>query len=94
MPRSNRPRRSEHLPLRSAAVTRRESAADGDWVVRSVPGSAAGKDYRCPGCQQVIRAGIAHVVAWPADELGSVTDRRHWHAACWAARARRRPGGR
>jgi hypothetical protein len=92
--RSNRPRRPEHVPLRSAAVTRRESGPDGDWVVRSVPGSAAGKDYRCPGCQQLIRPGTGHVVVWPADELGSVADRRHWHVACWDARARRRPGGR
>jgi hypothetical protein len=92
MPRSNRHRRPEHVPLRSAAATRRESGPDGDWVVRSVPGSAAGKDYRCPGCQQLIRAGTGHVVTWPADELGSVADRRHWHAACWAARSRRRPG--
>jgi hypothetical protein len=90
--RSNRPRRPEHVPLRSAAATRRESAPDGDWVVRSVPGSAAGKTYRCPGCQQMIRTGTGHVVTWPADELGSVADRRHWHAACWAARGRRRPG--
>lgn len=94
MPRSNRPRRPEHVPLRSAGLTRRESAPDGDWVVRSVPGSAAAKDYRCPGCQQLIRVGTGHVVAWPADEAGSVADRRHWHAACWAARGRRRPGGR
>ena len=92
MARSRRPRRPEHVPLRSAAATRRESAPDGDWVVRSVPGSAAGKDYRCPGCQQLIRAGTGHVVTWPADELGSVSDRRHWHASCWAARSRRRPG--
>lgn len=92
MARSRRHRRPEHAPLRSAALTRRESAPDGDWVVRTIPGSSAGKDYRCPGCQQVIRAGTGHVVTWPADELGSVADRRHWHAACWAARARRRPG--
>jgi hypothetical protein len=92
VPRSHRHRRAEHLPLRSAALTRRESAPDGDWVVRSVPGSSAGKDYRCPGCQQLIRAGTGHVVAWLADEPGSVADRRHWHAGCWSARSRRRPG--
>ncbi|MHA6627647.1 hypothetical protein ACU61A_19590 [Pseudonocardia sichuanensis] len=94
MPRSNRPRRPEHVPLRSAAVTRRESGSDGDWVVRSVTGSSATKDYRCPGCEQLIRTGTGHVVAWPADEVGTVADRRHWHTACWAARGRRRPGGR
>jgi hypothetical protein len=80
--------------LRSAGLTRRESAPDGDWVVRSVSGSGSGKDYRCPGCEQLILAGTGHVVAWPADEVGSVSDRRHWHTACWSARARRRPGGR
>jgi hypothetical protein len=82
------------MPLRSAAVTRRESGPDGDWVVRSVPGAASAKAYRCPGCEQLIRTGAGHVVAWPADELGSVADRRHWHSACWASRTRRRPGGR
>jgi hypothetical protein len=92
--RPNRSHRPEHVPLRSAGLTRRESAPDGDWVVRSVSGSASGKDYRCPGCEQLIVAGTGHVVAWPADEVGSVADRRHWHTACWSARARRRPGGR
>ena len=80
--------------MRSAAVTRRESGPDGDWVVRSVTGSSAGKDYRCPGCEQLIPAGTGHVVAWPADDEGSIADRRHWHTGCWAARTRRRPGGR
>jgi hypothetical protein len=79
------------VPLRSAAHVRAESGPDGDWLVRSVPGSAAVKDYRCPGCDQLIRAGTAHLVTWPAGECGSVADRRHWHAACWQARARRRP---
>ncbi|MFC5996605.1 hypothetical protein ACFQE5_20570 [Pseudonocardia hispaniensis] len=94
MPRSNPPRRRPHVPLRSAAITRTHSGADGDWLVRSVPGSASLKDYRCPGCDQVIPAGTGHVVAWPAGEYGSVEDRRHWHAPCWDARERRRPGRR
>lgn len=82
------------MPLRSAAAVRRETGPDGDWVVRTVPGSAATKDYRCPGCDQLIAAGVGHLVTWPADDDGSVADRRHWHAPCWAARLRRRPGGR
>jgi hypothetical protein len=94
VPRSNRPRRPDHVPLHSAAVTRAESGPDGDWVVRSVPGSSSTKDYRCPGCDQLIRAGTGHLVTWPAGEYGSVADRRHWHIACWAHRLRRRPGGR
>lgn len=58
-----------------------------DWSVRRVNGSAAGKCYRCPGCDQQIPAGIPHIVAWP--QLGAVDDRRHWHKACWTARDRR-----
>lgn len=60
--------------------------------MRSVPGSSAAKDYRCPGCQQLIPASTGHLVTWPAGEYGSVTDRRHWHTGCWRARTRRRPG--
>jgi hypothetical protein len=94
VPRSNRPQRGEHVPLRSAAFTRTESGPDGDWVVRSVPGSSSDRFYRCPGCDQEIPARTPHVVVWPAGEYGSVDERRHWHATCWAARARRGPGRR
>ena len=58
------------------------------WSVRHVAGaSAAGKTYRCPGCDQLIGSGVPHVVAWP--EYVGVDDRRHWHKACWNARDRR-----
>ncbi|MFJ5779542.1 ATP/GTP-binding protein [Streptomyces sp. NPDC093094] len=58
------------------------------WTVRRVAGPSAGdRMYRCPGCDQVIASGVAHVVAWPAH--GGVEDRRHWHTACWNARDRR-----
>ena len=79
---------------RSATAGRVEVGADGEWQVRQVSGSAATRDYRCPGCDQVIPAGTPHLVAWPAADHGSVADRRHWHTPCWAARGRRRPGGR
>ncbi|MGQ0572870.1 MAG: hypothetical protein ACT4RN_01555 [Pseudonocardia sp.] len=96
MPRANRPRRPPHVPLRAAAHVRAESGADGDWVVRTVPGSSPSsgppKAYRCPGCDQLIPAGVAHLVTWPAGEYGTVEQRRHWHAPCWAARDRRRRG--
>ncbi len=65
--------------------------SDGDWQVRAVPASAATKAYRCPGCDQEIRPGVPHVVAWPADERGDLGDRRHWHTGCWRARDRRNP---
>jgi hypothetical protein len=56
------------------------------YALRAIP--AAAKTYRCPGCDQEIRSGTGHVVAWPADDPD---DRRHWHAPCWAARDRRGP---
>ncbi len=91
MGRANR-RRDDHVPLRSAAATRVEVGSDGEWQVRQVSGSSATRDYRCPGCDQIVAAGTPHVVAWPAGEDGSVDERRHWHTPCWAARNRRRPG--
>jgi hypothetical protein len=63
---------------------------DGDWVVRQVPGAAATKMYRCPGCDQEIRPGVAHVVVWP-EQANGTEDRRHWHNSCWQRRPRR-PG--
>ena len=62
---------------------------DGEWLVRNVPAST--KVYRCPGCDHEIAPGTGHIVVWPADERGDLADRRHWHAACWAARERRGP---
>jgi hypothetical protein len=70
---------------------RRESAADGQWIVQQVPGERATKLYRCPGCDHEIRHEVAHLVVWPADETGTPDDRRHWHLGCWAARDRRHP---
>ena len=57
-----------------------------------VPGAAATKMYRCPGCDQEILPGTAHIVAWPAQTPGPA-ERRHWHNACWQRRPRR-PGPR
>jgi hypothetical protein len=56
------------------------------YVVRSLSGAAAVRDYRCPGCDQALPGGTPHVVAWPE---GREDDRRHWHTACWSARDRR-----
>jgi hypothetical protein len=93
-PRRNRPRR--HAPPPDLADERVRHGVegvqqfrDGEWTVRGLSG--AGKTYRCPGCLQEIRPGVAHVVAWPADGRGDETDRRHWHTGCWRARDRRAP---
>jgi hypothetical protein len=67
-----------------------QSWPDGDWVVRQVPGAAAAKTYRCPGCDQEIVPGAAHVVVWP-EQADGPQDRRHWHNSCWQRRPRR-PG--
>ncbi|NBM14878.1 ATP/GTP-binding protein [Streptomyces sp. GC420] len=67
---------------------RTESWQGEEWNVRHVAGgSAPGKRYRCPGCDQEIPSTMPHVVAWP--EYGGVDDRRHWHKACWNAKDRR-----
>ena len=58
-----------------------------EFLFRRVSGSAADKSYRCPGCDQEIRPGTPHVVAWP--EHSGADLRRHWHSACWNARDRR-----
>jgi hypothetical protein len=94
MPRRNRPERPPPRELGAGlGGTSSESAPDGEWLVRSVPG-VVGKAYRCPGCHQTIPSGVAHVVAWPADGGSTGTlgldDRRHWHTGCWPARHRRR----
>jgi len=62
-----------------------ERVEDG-FVVRRVAGTSSARSYRCPGCDQELRPGVPHVVAWPD---GQPDDRRHWHTACWDARGRR-----
>ena len=84
-PRRNRPRPDEP-PERPEGGRGAERIEDG-WVVRSVTGESA-KTYRCPGCDQEIRPGVPHVVAW---RQADAEDRRHWHTPCWQARGRRGP---
>ncbi|PPK69208.1 hypothetical protein V5P93_001587 [Actinokineospora auranticolor] len=92
MPRRNQPKYPEPRPLSGGLGDQRvESAPDGEWLVRTVPGAQATKSYRCPGCDQEIRPGVTHVVAWSAEAHGTVEDRRHWHPTCWSARGRRGP---
>ncbi|HSS25633.1 MAG TPA: hypothetical protein VLL82_14820 [Mycobacterium sp.] len=81
-------------PASLPPVLRRvETGPDGhQYEVRPVAAARAVKTYRCPGCDQEIRSGTAHVVVWPADSpLAGPDDRRHWHTPCWANRATRGP---
>jgi len=57
------------------------------WQVKAVQPANAVKLYRCPGCNQEIRPGTAHVVAWRTDDEEG---RRHWHTPCWMRFARMR----
>ena len=70
-----------------AAPDARERKADGEWFIRRTRGSAT-KDYRCPGCSQLIGRGLAHLVTWPVEKSllsdEAIDERRHWHTACWA----------
>nr|WP_255574200.1 hypothetical protein [Austwickia sp. TVS 96-490-7B] len=96
MPRANRRRRDEReLDLSRAVggVERREEHPDGTWFVRHVAGRNDARHYVCPGCQQSLAAAVPHVVAWPADGVGGLGDRRHWHTTCWRHRSRRPPRG-
>jgi hypothetical protein len=91
-PRRNHRRDDDPAPLsvdrERLGIDAVQAWSDGDWYVRGVTGE---RTYRCPGCEQEIRAGVPHVVAWPADGRGDATDRRHWHTGCWRARDRRTP---
>lgn len=95
--RSRRPERSTAAGAGRYGLEHTVEWRGEQWVVRGVTADAAVKVYRCPGCDQEIAPGVAHVVAWPL--LGDVADRRHWHRACWdardrrSARPRRFPGG-
>lgn len=60
-----------------------------DFHVRTISGGQSTKWYRCPGCDQEIPPGIAHIVAWPVNYGGGADDRRHWHRYCWENRANR-----
>lgn len=52
-------------------------------TVRFIQPFAARKEYRCPGCNQMIPPGTGHYVVVP-DRMPD--DRRHWHRGCWDRR--------
>ena len=68
-----------------------ESYAGTSWHVRRLSGASSSRVYRCPGCHQGIAVGTPHVVAWPAQGVGGIDERRHWHSRCWSARHAARP---
>jgi hypothetical protein len=71
-------------PLRAPDIV---TGAPEGWQVRVVQPASATKEYRCPDCNQVIRPGTKHVVAWREhDQQG----RRHWHVPCWERSVRRK----
>ena len=84
-------RRNKHLrpprPLVTAGSVRRETKSGVTHFVRAIRAGQSNKDYRCPGCNQLVRSGAAHVVAWPEESpLGvasGLETRRHWHTYCW-----------
>ncbi|WP_232958044.1 hypothetical protein [Corynebacterium meridianum] len=55
-------------------------------LVRRIGSSRASKFYVCPGCNQNIPPGVAHIVAWPRNFGRGADDRRHWHRHCWERR--------
>ncbi|MDN5683818.1 hypothetical protein [Corynebacterium glyciniphilum] len=103
MPRRNRRQGSPERDMRRDGAaylgTRREDApswAGGpsgwaeSYLVRRIGSQSAVKYYVCPGCNQNIPPGLAHIVAWPDSHRGG-DERRHWHTGCWE---RRRTGRR
>lgn len=76
-----------------AGIARRESAPDGEWMVRTITAKNAEKTYICPGCSTAVVPGIAHLVVWKDDHLfgaaAGLAERRHWHSNCWVSRSYR-----
>jgi hypothetical protein len=82
MPRKNR--RADETP----ETVRMPQSAPPTWAL--VPGYdvrrvTRDKEYRCPGCEHMIRPGLWHLVAVPD---GAPDERRHWHERCWQVELR------
>lgn len=80
------------LPRDGAAFFGAETVEGPSWdfgrpyILRRVGAAGAQKNYVCPGCNNTIFAGMAHIVAWPQEGGGRVEERRHWHTRCWERR--------
>ena len=76
-----------------AGIARRESAPDGEWMVRTMTAKNAEKTYICPECSTAVLPGVAHLVVWKDDHLfgaaAGLAERRHWHTNCWVSRSYR-----
>ncbi|MEW1806038.1 ATP/GTP-binding protein [Pseudarthrobacter enclensis] len=76
-----------------AGIVRRESAPDGEWMVRTMTARNAEKTYICPECSTAVLPGVAHLVVWKDDHLfgaaAGLAERRHWHTNCWLTRSYR-----
>ncbi|WP_426978586.1 ATP/GTP-binding protein [Pseudarthrobacter sp. O4] len=76
-----------------SGFARRESAPDGEWMVRAITAARAEKSYICPGCFTAVLPGVAHLVVWSEDHIfgaaAGLAERRHWHSNCWTSRSYR-----
>ncbi|MDO5091973.1 MAG: hypothetical protein Q4D79_00900 [Propionibacteriaceae bacterium] len=74
-------------PLNTARYATKRDLRAGVFLFRDVSADRAAKRYTCPGCNNPIHVGTAHIVAWPEEpSLGfdtGVEERRHWHQHCW-----------
>lgn len=83
MPRKNRRERIEMRPIPAMWSTRTRGPGGERFEMRPVTASGAKKRYTCPHCFGPILPGVAHVVAWPANDPD---ERWHWHTGCWHRR--------
>ncbi|PFG28904.1 hypothetical protein [Corynebacterium renale] len=85
--RDTRPLPRDGATLYGLEETEGPSWTHGDiYLVRRIGSARAVKYYVCPGCNQQIVPGVAHVVAWPKYTGRQGEDRRHWHNHCWQRR--------
>ncbi len=86
MPRRNRRDPASFAPPLEPPARRSDPPA---WAlapgydVRQVAGD---KEYRCPGCDHLVRIGAWHLAVVPWDDAEA---RRHWHTECWRRELRR-----
>jgi hypothetical protein len=85
------PRKNRRAALESQPSPRPRQRSDPPpWAVTEgfeVRHLVGEKEYRCPGCDHIVRRGSWHFVVIPD---GAPDDRRHWHEECWRKELRRR----